>query len=61
MNLSKSCLIMAALALAGGTLAAQQKGSAPPAIEFVKVWNDDPATFEELEGKLVILDFAATW
>jgi len=61
MNLNKSCLLMAALALAGGSLVAQQKGSAPPAIEFVKVWNDGPASFDELEGKVVILDFGATW
>lgn len=61
MNLSKSCLIMATLAFAGGTLAAQQKGSEPPAIDFVKVWNDGPESFDELEGKVVILDFGATW
>ena len=52
---------MAALALFGGTLAAQQKGSEPPAIEFVKVWNDGPESFDELAGKVVILDFGATW
>ena len=49
-----------ALVAAGGA-AAQQKGSTPPPIEFVKVWNDGPESFDELEGKVVILDFGATW
>lgn len=61
MNMRTSVIVTAALALAGGTLVAQQKGSAPPAIEFVKVWNDCPDSFEELEGKVVVLDFGATW
>jgi hypothetical protein len=58
---SKSYWLVAALTCLGGSLLAQAKGSAPPEIEFVKVWNDCPATFEELEGKVVILDFGATW
>ena len=49
-----------ALVVAGGA-AAQQKGSTPPPIGFVKVWNDGPESFDELEGKVVILDFGATW
>lgn len=61
MNTRTSVIVTAALALAGGTSVAQQKGSAPPAIEFVKVWNDCPDSFEELEGKVVVLDFGATW
>ena len=57
-----SRVVVAALALvSAGTLAAQQKGSTPPPIEFVKVWNDGPESFDELEGKVVILDFGATW
>ncbi|MAD33275.1 MAG: hypothetical protein CMJ88_05910 [Planctomycetes bacterium] len=60
----KSCsrVIVAASALAAvGPLVAQQKGAAPPPIEFVKVWNGAPESFDELEGKVVILDFGATW
>ena len=54
--------LAAAFALAlVGPLAAQAKGSTPPPIEFVKVWNDAPESFDELEGKVVILDFGATW
>ena len=54
--------IAAGLALvAAGGLAAQQKGAPPPSIEFVKVWNDGPESFDELEGKVVTLDFGATW
>lgn len=54
--------LTAAFALAAvGPLVAQEKGSAPPPIEFVKVWNDAPESFDELEGKVVILDFGATW
>lgn len=49
------------MALFAAGAAAQQKGSTPPPIEFVKVWNDGPESFGELEGKVVILDFGATW
>ncbi|HEB52392.1 MAG TPA: hypothetical protein ENI87_03950 [bacterium] len=53
---------VAALALSSCALVAQvQKGQTPPPIEFAKVWNDGPASFAELAGKVVILDFAATW
>ncbi|MCA8971543.1 MAG: hypothetical protein H6832_17005 [Planctomycetes bacterium] len=38
-----------------------QKGATPPPFEFKKVWNDGPASFDDLQGKLVIFDFAATW
>lgn len=58
----QTCAGSLALALvAVGCAAAQQKGSTPPPIEFVKVWNDGPESFDELEGKVVILDFGATW
>jgi|GEM_PF-3546098 len=57
-----SRVIVSALAICtAGALAAQQKGSTPPPIDFVKVWNDGPASFDDLEGKVVILDFGATW
>jgi len=54
-------LVMAALLVGGGSLAAQHIGSVPPAFDFEKVWNDGPASFDEFEGKVVILDFSETW
>lgn len=61
MSFRKPWLVMGALLLGGGSLAAQQVGSAPPAFDFVKVWNDGPESFDEFEGKVVILDFSETW
>ena len=53
---------LAAAALAAGTVSAQvPKGTAAPAFEFKKVWNDGPESFDDLAGKVVILDFSATW
>jgi hypothetical protein len=62
MNRNFSRALAGALTVfAAGALVAQQKGSTPPVIEFVKVWNDGPESFDELKGKVVILDFGATW
>lgn len=53
---------VAALCFAlGGAVAQVQKGAAPPSFEFEKVFNDGPTSFEELDGRVVILDFSATW
>ena len=38
-----------------------KKGATPPAFAFEKVWNDGPASFDDLAGKVVILDFSQTW
>ena len=57
----KTWLAMAALLVGGGFLGAQQVGSAPVAFDFLKVWNDGPESFDEFEGKVVILDFSETW
>jgi hypothetical protein len=55
-------LVAASLALLGGGVAAQvQKGGTPPPFDFVKVWNDGPQSFDQLLGKVVLLDFGATW
>jgi hypothetical protein len=52
----------AAAVLFASTLPAQlAKGSVAPAFEIQKAWNDGPTKFDELDGKLVILDFAQTW
>lgn len=54
-------LVAAALFGAAAVPAQVPKGTAPPAFEFKKVWNDGPESFDELAGKVVILDFAETW
>lgn len=51
----------AALLFAGAAAAQVQKGAIAPAFEFEKVWNDGPQSFDDLAGKVVILDFAQTW
>jgi len=48
------------LGLAGGLLA-QDPGTDAPEIEFAKTWNDAPSSWDELHGKLVLLDFGETW
>ncbi len=52
--------IGAALLFAGIT-AAQAKGAPASEFAFEKVWNDGPKSFDDLAGKVVILDFAQTW
>ena len=37
------------------------KGGTPPEFAFEKVWNDAPAAFADMAGKVVVLDFAQTW
>lgn len=54
-------LVAAALFGAAAVTAQVPKGSAPPAFEFAKVLNDGPESFDDLAGKVVILDFAETW
>lgn len=55
-------LAVAAVALCAGLAPAQvQKGAMPPELVFEKVWNDGPATFADMAGKVVVLDFAQTW
>jgi hypothetical protein len=51
-----------AAALVAAVVPAQiAKGSPAPAIPFVKTWNDAPASWDELAGKVVILKFSETW
>lgn len=52
--------VSAALLFAAAAFA-QQPGQAAPSFEFLATWNDAPKTFAELEGKVVIFDFARTW
>jgi hypothetical protein len=37
------------------------KGGSAPSFKIEKAWNDGPTSFEDLQGKVVILDFAQTW
>jgi len=54
--------LFAVVALAVTGLSAQvQKGGTPPELTFDKVWNQGPASWDDLVGKVVILDFAQTW
>jgi thiol-disulfide isomerase/thioredoxin len=57
---ASSVLASALTVLAADALGAQHKGCTPPPIEFVKVWNDGPKSFGELEGRVVILYFGTT-
>ena len=52
---------LAAVLLAGVALAQVQEGAVAPAFEFEKVFNGGPATFGDLDGRVAILDFSATW
>ena len=55
-------LAVVAVALGAAMAPAQvQKGAQPPELVFDKVWNDGPATFADMAGKVVVLDFAQTW
>ncbi len=53
-------ITFAAIAIAA-PVGAQQVGSTPPTLEFEKAWNDGPKTWADLDGKVVVLDFAQTW
>lgn len=54
--------LVAVVALVATALTAQvQKGGTPPELTFDKVWNQGPASWDDLAGKVVILDFAQTW
>lgn len=58
----RSVSLAAAAGILAPALAAQlPAGTAAPAFDFDKTWNDGPSSFAELEGKVVLLDFFATW
>jgi hypothetical protein len=61
MNHTTRLAATAALALGAPAAAQAFAGGSAPEFAFDKVWNDGPATFADLRGKLVILDFAQTW
>ena len=55
-----SMFAMAAL-LGSAAVAQVAKGSPAPVLTFEKTWNDAPASFDELAGRVVILKFSETW
>ena len=61
MNHTTRLTAAAALVLAAPGTAQLMKGGTPPQFAFEKVWNDGPASFADLRGKFVILDFSQTW
>jgi hypothetical protein len=50
----------AALAL-GGAAAQIAPGPPAPEVEFDKVLNGGPTSWQQLDGRLVLLDFSETW
>lgn len=58
---SFATLTAVAALFAGAATAQIQKGTKAPSFEFEKVWNDGPASFDDLDGRLVLLDFSQTW
>lgn len=53
---------IAALALACQTLPAQlAKGTTAPEFDIGKAWSQTPISFAELKGKVILLEFFATW
>ena len=52
---------VAVASLAVSAPAQLQKGAVPPEFAFEKVWNDGPAAFADMTGKVVLLDFSQTW
>lgn len=59
---SRMLPVLVASALLAAAVPAQiAKGAAAPAIPFVKTWNDAPASWDDLAGKVVILKFSETW
>ena len=61
MSLRPSVVLAAFALLAAAVPAQAQKGTNPPVLQFEKAWNDGPQSWDDLAGKVVILDFAQTW
>lgn len=54
--------LFAVVALAASALTAQvQKGGSPPELTFDKIWNEGLTSWDDLAGKVVLLDFSQTW
>jgi hypothetical protein len=59
---SRTISSAAVAALLLGAVPAQfQKGQTPTPLNFVKVWNNGPASFDDFAGRVVILKFSETW
>jgi len=54
--------VLSAAGLALGAATAQvAPGQAAPEVEFGKVLNGGPTSWQELDGRVVLLDFSETW
>lgn len=53
--------ILAAAGFAPATVAQWEPGADAPAFEIRHGWNGAPRTFAEMRGKVVLLEFMATW
>ena len=59
---SKNVSIVAAALFGAAAVQAQiPQGTAAPEFEFKTVLNDGPQSFEDLAGRVVVLDFGETW
>lgn len=52
---------LAAAVLTGAASAQVAVGTPAPEFDFQASFNDAPASFAEFEGKLVLVEFFATW
>lgn len=60
-SISLSAILSAAGLLATAAPAQVDRGSAAPSFDFAAALNDAPPSFSALAGKVVLLDFFATW
>ena len=61
LQLSSSIILSAAGLLATAAPAQVERGSTAPSFDFAAALNDAPQSFAALAGKVVLLDFFATW
>jgi hypothetical protein len=53
--------MLVAAALAAPVTGQLAKGTEAPEFQFDKVWNGGPDTFADLKGRVILLEFFATW
>ena len=58
---SRIFAVAAIVALAGSVPAQLGKGVDAPKFDFAKTWNGSSTSIAELKGKLILLEFFATW
>lgn len=60
-KLLTSAALLAAAAFAPRATAQFDRGDEAPEFEIKHGWNGAPRTFAEMRGKVVLLEFMATW